>query len=57
MKEQYAVYEKVPAHQDEVNGIILGNYNTPEEAQEARGRYGYNTDNYYVDKINNGKIN
>ena len=57
MKEQYAVYEKVPAHQDEVNGIILGNYNTPEEAQEARGRYGYNTDNYYVDKINNGKAN
>jgi len=51
MKEQYAVYEKEPAHQGDINGIILGNYNTEEEAQEARRKYGYTSDNYYVDKV------
>jgi hypothetical protein len=48
---QYAVYEKVPAHGGEVDGVILGNYRTKEEAQEDREKYGYNTDNYYIDVI------
>lgn len=53
-KEYYAVYEKVPAHGREANGIILAPYNSIEDAQAGREKYGYNTDNYYVDKI---KIN
>ena len=48
-KEQYAVYEKTPAHGSQVNGVILGNFSTPEEAQIAREKYGYTSDNYYVD--------
>lgn len=50
-REQFAVFEKVPAHGSEVGGIILGPFNSEEEATEAGNRYGYNTDNYYVDKI------
>lgn len=50
-REQWAVYEKEPAHGSEVNGVILGNYNTKEEAQESREKYGYNSENYYVDTI------
>ena len=50
-KEQYAVYEKVPAHGKDVNGIILAPFNSEKEAQLAREKYGYNNDNYYVDKI------
>jgi hypothetical protein len=50
-KEQFAVFEKVPAHGSEVNGIILGPFNTKEEAIEKRIEYGYTSDNYYVDKI------
>lgn len=50
-REQYAVYEKVPAHGGQINGVILAPYNTEQEAQVAREKYGYNTDNYYVDKL------
>lgn len=38
-KEQYAVYEKVPAHGKDVNGIILAPFNSKEEAEEARQKY------------------
>jgi hypothetical protein len=52
MKEQYAVYEKVPAHGSEANGIILGPFDTKEEAETLGKKYGYlNGDNYYVDKL------
>jgi len=47
--KQYAVFEKVPAHGSKPNGVILGSYNTKEEAQSAGEKYGYNTENYYVD--------
>ena len=50
-REQYAVYEKSPAHGSEEYDVILAPYNTPEEAQKARELYGYNTDDYYVDVI------
>jgi len=50
MKEQYAVYEKVPAHGSEANGIILGPFKTQELARLS-AEYGYTSDNYYVDKI------
>jgi hypothetical protein len=51
MKEQYVVYEKVPAHGSEVNGIILGPFKTQELARLSAEKYGYTSDNYYVDKI------
>lgn len=50
-REQYAVYEKKPAHGGKQNSIVLGPYNTKEEAEQAMERYGYNNENYYVDKI------
>jgi hypothetical protein len=48
-KIQYAVFEKVPAHSNKPDSVILGPYNTKEEAQGDRVKYGYDTDNYYVD--------
>ena len=50
-KEQFAVYEKEPAHQRAKNGIILAPYNSKEEAEKAGKKYGYHGDNYYVDKL------
>lgn len=52
-KEQFAVYEKEPAHGKEKDGVILAPYNTKEEAEQARVKYGYGDDNYYVDKLIN----
>jgi len=46
---EYAVYERIPAHGSKVNGIILAPYKSKEDAQQAREKYGYNTDNYYID--------
>jgi hypothetical protein len=51
INDQYAVYEKEPAHGREVNGIILAPFNSKEEALEKGKKYGYYGDNYYVDKI------
>jgi hypothetical protein len=50
-KERFAVYEKVPAHGNTPNDVILAPYNTKEEAELARTKYGYGNDNYYVDKL------
>lgn len=50
-RKQFAVFEKTPAHGSEVNGIILGPFNTEEEAIEEGNKYGYSSDNYYVDEI------
>jgi|688.fasta_scaffold1179945_2 hypothetical protein len=50
-RQFFAVYEREPAHGATPNGVILSPYNTKEEAEEAKVRYGYNTDNYYVDKL------
>lgn len=47
-KEQYAVYEKVPAHSSEVDGVILAPYKSKEEAEQAMHEYGYSSDNYYI---------
>jgi hypothetical protein len=33
--------------------LILAPFNTKEEAEEARVKYGYGDDNYYVDKLIN----
>ena len=52
IKTQYAVFEKVPTHSNKPDSVILGPYNTKEEAQGDRVKYGYNTDNYYVDAYN-----
>lgn len=51
MKNLYAVYEKVPAHQNEINGIILGPFKTEDAARLAAEKYGYNNDNYYIDLL------
>jgi hypothetical protein len=45
----YAVYEKTPAHGSKEHNVILAPYKTKEEAEQNRIKYGYNTDNYYVD--------
>lgn len=50
-KERFAVYEKEPAHGKDKNGVILAPYNTKEEAETAKKRYGYDNDNYYVDVL------
>jgi hypothetical protein len=52
-KEQYAVYEKEPRHGKDKNGVILAPFNSKEEAEEARVKYGYGDDNYYIDKLIN----
>ena len=49
--EKYAVYEKTPAHGSEINNIVLASFNTEKEADDARKKYGYGGDNYYIDKI------
>ncbi len=49
MIEKYAVFEKVPAHGSAENNVILAPYSSKEEAEDAARKYGYNTDNYYVD--------
>lgn len=45
----YAVYEKSPAHGSKEHNIILAPFKTKEDAEQSRIKYGYNTDNYYVD--------
>jgi|LakMenEpi03Aug12_release.lakeMendotaPanAssembly.Ray.scaffolds.fasta_scaffold255667_3 hypothetical protein len=49
---QFAVFEKEPAHGSEINGVILGPFNTIEEAEEKQKKYGYTSDNYYVGEDN-----
>lgn len=48
---QYAVYEREPRHGKEENNIILAPFDTKEDAEKARAKYGYSDDNYYVDKL------
>jgi hypothetical protein len=49
MKEQYVVYEKVPAHGSEVNGIILGPFKTQELARLSKSGL---IENILKEKIN-----
>ena len=49
----YAVYEKSPAHGSKEHNVILAPFKTKEEAEHYREKYGYNTDNYYVDVFEN----
>lgn len=55
--EKYAVYERNPAHGSTKNGMILGPFNSKEEAQSNGEKYGYTGDNYYVNSMNNEKMN
>lgn len=50
-KKQFAVYEREPAHGKEKNGLILGPYDTKEQAEDGGNRFGYHGDNYYVDEL------
>jgi hypothetical protein len=56
MKKIFAVYEKKPSHQKEINGIILSPFNTYDEAKEAMIKFGYGNENYYVDVSNKDEI-
>jgi|TARA_R110000851_G_scaffold56073_3_gene131189 hypothetical protein len=47
-KEQFAVYEKEPAHGKDKDGVILASFNSKEEAEAAGKKYGYHGENYYV---------
>jgi hypothetical protein len=49
--EQFAVYEREALMNRYDDGIILGNFNSKEEAEEARIKYGFTSDNYYVDIV------
>ena len=49
MKDKYAVYEKTPGHGKDYNGVILGPYNSKEEAEKEGKKYGYTGEDYYVD--------
>ena len=55
--EKYAVYERKPSHGSTKNGMILGPFNSKEEAQSNGEKYGYTGDNYYVNSVNKEKIN
>lgn len=50
MRKYFAIFERIPAHGSEENGVIMGPYNTKEEAEAARVMYGYTSENYYVDE-------
>ncbi len=50
-RKRYAVYEREPQKQGKKNGIILGEYPTKEEAEAARVKYGFISENYYVDEV------
>jgi hypothetical protein len=52
-QELYAVYEKSPAHGSREHNVILAPFKTKKEAEQSRIKYGYNTDNYYVDILKN----
>ena len=54
-KEQFGVFEIKPSHGKEKHGLILGPYNTKEEAKEKGERYGYSGSNYYVGLIKKNK--
>jgi len=48
-KTLYAVYEKTPAHGSKEHNVILSPFKTKEDAEQSRIKYGYNSNNYYVD--------
>lgn len=57
INEKYAVYEKEPAHGSLRNGMILGPFDTKEEAHLLGKKYGYlNSNNYYVGNVNTEKV-
>lgn len=49
--DRYAVFEKEPQKGPIPNGVVLGDYNTREEAEQAKVKYGFISENFYVDKI------
>lgn len=50
-REQFAIYEKTPSHGKDKDSVILGSFNTIEEVEQANVKYGYNNENYYIDKL------
>jgi hypothetical protein len=56
MEKIFSVYEKIPSHQKDINGIILSPFNTYDDAKSAMTKWGYNNENYYVDVTNKEEI-
>jgi len=54
-KDRYAVFEKEPQKGPIPNGVVMGSYPSREEAEQAKIRWGFISDNFYVDKINQNK--
>lgn len=50
-RDRYAVFERIPQKGKYHDGVMMGYYKSSEEAEQARIKYGYTSDNYYVDKI------
>jgi len=48
-KIRFAIYEKIPRHGREPNGLILGPFDTEDLAKEAGEKWGYSGDNYFID--------
>ena len=48
-KIRFAIYEKIPRHGKEPNGLILGPFDTEDLAKEAGEKWGYSGDNYFID--------
>ncbi len=56
LEEQYAVFEREPQKGPTPNGIVMGPYFSKEEAEQAKIKWGFISDNFYVDEwVFNGK--
>ena len=49
-REQYAVFEREPQKGPTPNGVVMGPYFSKEDAEQAKIKYGFISDNFYVDK-------
>ena len=49
-RELYAVFEREPQKGPTPNGVVMGPYFSEEEAEQAKIKYGFISDNFYVDK-------
>lgn len=51
-RKQFAVFERTSSHGSETHNVILAPFKSKEEALADMVKYGYNTDNYYIDEYN-----
>lgn len=48
---QFAIFEREPQKNALPNKIIMGPYKSPEDAEDARVKYGFDNDNNYVAQL------